>query len=385
MGNSIISKILMIGMTIIFEFSKGISFFEFLSGKHKKSVSRLWLLIWLILTGFSLFASTAFSINETNKSQNESYITSNAHQNSIDEKERLINLISKKEEQIDKAVDEKESTIKQMEKERDAFPETYINTRQEATEKITEYSNEQQDKIDKYNNELEELNEKLDKKSNTISDDYEAESTTGYISILNKTADLLNESKLYINSKWSFEKLELLFYFLLSFTLEIVICLFYYLKKHNEANSETDSNKLNNNENIKLNQSNKNSKVYRLKNAKLRLIPCLDDSKSDQSNENSAVKKIDIKKDSTNNESNFTEEPENVKQYLNYVYKNKRGNISPGQKKINDITGLSFRQIKNIRDLLEEKGILTTDNKITSLLIDNMDEAMKKLDLEEQQ
>jgi hypothetical protein len=387
MGHSNLSKVLLIGMTITFEFAKGISFFEFLSGKHKKSVSRLWFFVWLILTGFSLFASTAFSMNETSKSKNETYVNSSAYESNIDEKERIEKLIENKEEQIEKAVAEKESTIKQMKKERDAFPESYINTRKEATEAITKYSKEQQVKIDEYSDELEELNKELNEKSNVVTKDYELESTTGYITILNASADFLNKSKIYINNEWTFEELELLFYFLLSFTLEIVICLFYYLKKYNEASllnesNEKDAINIEESDNKEMQQSKIPGKVYKLKNKKIQFLPWQDEVSKKQSNENREDTKNEIKEEDLDDDKIFDEDPDDVKEYLNYVYSNKKGNLSPGQKKINDITGLSFRQIKNIRDLLEEKGIVKTDKKSTNLLVENLSEAMEKLDLE---
>jgi hypothetical protein len=168
---------------------------------------------------------------------------------------------------------------------------------------------------------------------------------------------------------------------LLSFTLEVVICLFYYLKKYNEASllnesDEKDSIRLEDeNKNKKIEQSKIPGKVYRLKNKKVKFLPCQDNNLKKQSNDNSDDTKIET-------ENDFDEDPEDVKEYLNYVYTNKKGNLSPGQKKINDITGLSFRQIKNIRDLLEEKGIVKTDKKSTNLLVENLSEAMEKLDLE---
>ncbi|MEN8905409.1 MAG: hypothetical protein ABF289_05570 [Clostridiales bacterium] len=403
MGHSNWAKTLLIGMTIIFEFAKGISFFEFLSGKHPVKISKLWFAVWIVLMGFSLFASTAFSMNETSKSKNDSYKNSSAYKNSIDEQKRMKELIKSKEDQIEKAVKEKDADLKAMKEDRELLPKSYIKRRQEATANITKHSEDQQSKIDQYRKELEDLNEKLDNKSDNVSKNYNTEATSGYITILTVTAESLNSSGIYYKNKWSFEELELIFYFLLSFTLEIVICLFYYLKKYNEVNciSENKKNDLNeekiigDTEKYKMLQSKKSNKDFKLNGRKFRLISCPPKEKTEQSKKSSKAEEVEngiliknkkeqigfkMLKDNSNTDFDNSE---NLREYLSFVYNNKNGNLSPGQKKINDITGLSYKQIKSIKALLEEKGILKTDVKSTYLLVDTLGEAMKRLDLGE--
>jgi hypothetical protein len=72
---------------------------------------------------------------------------------------------------------------------------------------------------------------------------------------------------------------------------------------------------------------------------------------------------------------------DDVIKYLDYMYTNKKGNLSPGQNKIKAHTSLSYKAIKGIRYKLEQDKIIKidNDNNKTFVLVDTINKALKMI------
>jgi hypothetical protein len=288
------------------------------------------------------------------------------------------------------------------------MPQTYTTKRQEALNNINNYASGEQLKIDQYSKELEALNSQLNQLADkTSAIDYKVNETTGYIAILTAIANFLNKSRLYFSNKWSYEELELMFYFLLSLTLEIVICLLYYLKKYNELNGVTEKfnpatekiQVISKNNKAEIEQPKQLQKSLNLAKNKIPLLHCDANNTIEQpklkskftliKNVNPIGFKLDKKEPLKlgdlavydNQNDDFTDEE--LKEYLNYIYANKKDDVSPGQAKICENTSLSYKQVKAIRYFLESQHIIKIDARITILLIDELNVVLKMLGLEE--
>ncbi len=90
-----------------------------------------------------------------------------------------------------------------------------------------------------------------------------------------------------------------------------------------------------------------------------------------------------IKQDSKHKEpENLLEEKspeiEDIRKYLNCMYKNSKKEVSIGQSKIRNMTGLDDQKIRNIRSYLNEKKIIQVDGRNTYILIGSYDKAIER-------
>ena len=92
--------------------------------------------------------------------------------------------------------------------------------------------------------------------------------------------------------------------------------------------------------------------------------------KSMEENNNVVIKHDTKNQESTNLLGNNDVEVEDIKKYIKCMYENSKDDVSIGQSKIRNITGLDDQKIRNIRSYLNEKKIIQVDGRNTYILVD---------------
>jgi hypothetical protein len=307
-GQDKVSKLLFLGMTVLFEFGKGYMFFEFASNRHKGKMKNFFFMMWIGLLFFSLFASMGLAINESNKAgndkiknsteykmQNEQY---DLHKGNIKNAQQELKSL----QNIDEIIKNDETLKGLKQSKQDALNRNYITNETMGANHFQELISQREIKLrNDYAARKKELELLISNNQKGIEDNTNSVSkittngikdTSGYKAVLGIISDFMNKTGIYLNSKWNTDQLEFLFYFLMSLMLELVICTMYFLKKYYEM---IDSGE------VKLEQPTKRELLQNDKN-KENLAVSLD--KSNLLKKNDIIANLEQKSENISKESN---------------------------------------------------------------------------------
>lgn len=128
------AMLLMIMTALAFEMAKWVLLWEGFSGKHESGLSAVLIGLWVAVTVGSIVASCGYVLNENNKSQNNSAISSTQYKQAEQGRNILIDTYNAKVKEIE-----------QLRKQAEELPKNYITVKQnimaQVDKKSTELSN----------------------------------------------------------------------------------------------------------------------------------------------------------------------------------------------------------------------------------------------------
>ena len=361
LGNTIgfINSILIVLMSIIFEFSKCFFLYKTIeSSKTNKAIKSISIIITLFLFCISILASLSFLQNETNKNKNKAITKSDSYKLQLQAKEQLKDLYDTKKEQIKVIQEQTKEQILALSNQRDSMPSNYITKKQEVNDKIQAIKEESNKMITKVNRQMEE-NLKEQRKEIDIKG-VEMNSIKGYTAFLKVVSENISSE----DTKYSVEQLEIVLFSMISIVFEFVAVLLYYYNKKEDVLSLR-------NENSSFKTQEETYDILQADASMLRK-----ENKIGFNVENIATPiktqlktQLEIKQYTTKNKNV-------IKKYLRL----KENNPSLGIKKISSELGVNEYQVKTIFGLLKNLGVIETEGK-RSYIAMNEEEYNKMLEL----
>jgi len=336
---NIVNKILAGCMTLIFECGKGIFFIEAIRKK------KIMLAMWISLTLLSIFASQAFMVNETNKIENISKISSSEYAQQQNKSVRINEQIQIKKDLLQKAFVDKENSKLDIEKyqlqinTKNAelknaiarnYPDQITRIKSEVQQLVSLQVSFPEKKIPDLTTDIDNLNADL----NAITYQVEYKSENGYVSLMQVLANLIS---------CKVDNVIFVFYLFVTILFEVLICLLYYIASQNVSISTTPD--------IKPNET----PIFLAK-------PICKKSETSFT-KTSSIPMFDVG---------------DIKKYIDCIYTHKKGNSCIGYLTISKITGLAQEPVRKIKGYLETLGILRTEGLVTKIVLEK-DEAIKIL------
>ena len=339
LGNTIglINSILIVLMSVIFEFSK--CFFLYKSIEPQQNINMIIRGISLIITIFlfcvSVLASLSFLQNETNKNKNKAILKSDSYKQQLQAKEQLGDLYNTKKAQISSLQDSNNRQIKALEQQRDNMPSNYLTRKADINKQISTLQENNNKQIADVNVALDTIASKQSQTINTK--DIAINSEKGYTAFLQVVAGYVsNEDKQY-----TIEELEVILFSLISIVFELVaVLLFHYNKLEDVAGAKFDNN-----------ISNNNKSAYGGTKHIHNITPIKKTS-------NEIGFKYNEPQNEPQQQNEFTQE--DLKKYVEYMNKTQIQGISKGYKTIAKNINITPNIASNIKGYLEYSGIVKT-------------------------
>ena len=336
------TDLLMIGITILIESSKGITFFETFNQKQTIIIRFISLIIWACIVSISLFSSMALTIGESNKKDNLTVT------NSVQYKTLQENYKTEKdyfELTSDEVINLEKINIKETIKNDEKIKE-YTNSMNLAkkaniitnpTQGANHYSQliaqRAQEIRNKYNTQLQKAKDKRDKQKSVLSKSNETLANTDVKKEIKSENGITSVSAMIGTFfKKTVEQIQLRFYFFLSLIVEILICLLFFY-----------------------------SEIDNIKDITTRVI------KKDQ------IKKVDLTKKVV---FNIKQQHKQLKDYMMLLLENTKDGKVIGYKKASEIMGIGESKGRQLYSTLKELNILSTKNRKTEFS-KNKNEALK--------
>lgn len=308
--------------SIILELAKCGFIYEALINKNLNKIIRtVMIIISLILIGSSILASSAFILNQANKTKNKQ-IQSSAQFKQL-EQSRLLqqDLYQTKKQEIEdlKALQLNQKDIGTTIV--NTMPNNYTDKKNEQRRITSQQIAETQKMIDKKSTELSQLELKLQNPINTAS--LKINSEHGYTSIFIKMTELINTTKQLKDNPITPEAMEMWFYMLLMVLFEFVTVVTAYLA---QLKSKTTTN----------------------------TVEPFGTTESEQVNDTETL-------NTTEPYKGLGIDKDKVAKYVEYMYNNlKNNNQSRGYNTIGQYTGLGVENARKVKSYLEKLGIVHT-------------------------